>query len=131
MIQDIIEKAVVQGAIVTGVSFACHPRVNYIYVPLLGKTLPSYMVYAAIGAASSMVADGVHLFVKEEVHLKNKALDSASNIIGVAISTGALYAVMYVLNKNLATEYGLGCAIAAGAAGELGSSFLVNLIAGN
>ena len=125
-----LEKAVAQGTIISAVSYFCYPRIRSIRVNFTRRPISAFALFAVMGAASSLVSDGIHTFVKEEIHINEKANDEASLLVGTCISAASLYCVMYLANPRLAAEYGYGCAIAAGAAGEFGASFLVNLFAG-
>lgn len=129
---DMLEKAALQGAITSAVSYLCNPNIRALGIPMLSsKPLPFWAVMAGTGVAASFVADGVHFFIKEEIHLKNKALDEASMVVGSAISAASLYAVVYVLRPEAAATIGLGCIAASGAAAEIGASFLLNMIKGD
>ena len=127
---SIIEKSVAQGAIIAGVAYFCYPNIRAIRVNWVNTLLPSWAVCASTGAIASVVSDQVHNFVKEEIHINQKASDEASMVIGAAISSASLYGVLYIMNRNLAAEFGYGCAVAAGTAGEFGAAFLVNLFKG-
>lgn len=129
---DMLEKAALQGAITSGVSYICNPNIRAIGLPLISsRPIPFWAAMAGTGVVASLVADGVHYFIKEEIHLKNKALDEASMVVGSAISAGSLYAVIYALRPEAAATIGLGCIAASGAAAEIGASFLLNMIKGD
>lgn len=123
-----MEKAVASGVIVAGVASLCYPNVRTL--ALYGRFLPSWMVFGAIGATSSIISDLVHSYVLPEIGINNKAADELSMVMGAAISVGALYGAMYLMTPQLSNEFGLGCTAIAGVAGEFGGAFLVNLVNG-
>lgn len=129
MFLEMIEKAILQGA-VTGVATCAYFGMEQLaQVPLLGETKMCY-VGVGVGAVASVLNDLVHSYVLEEIPISKKAEEEAALVVGAG--TGALmyHFGLSALNPKLASDAGLVANCVIGGGSELGSSFLYNLFRG-
>lgn len=129
MFLDMIEKAVLQGA-VTGVATGVYFGVDQLaQVPYVGETKMCY-VAVGVGAVASVLNDLVHSYVLDEIPINKKAEEEAALVVGAG--TGALmyHFGLSAINPKLAADAGLVANCVIGGGSELGSSFLYNLFRG-
>ena len=86
------------------------------------------MVAFAGGALASLASDAVHSFVKDEIHLKQKAQDEASLFLGTVLSGLFYYGSFYLTGPDLASQLGYFKCFAVGAGSEIAASFLANVL---
>jgi len=129
-----LAKAGMSGAISAAAGYACFALqgkgIPGVFVPMINQTVPLLVAFAVMGAGASLVSDFVHEFAKEEIHLKDKALDEASLVIGTGITLGSYMLAISCANPTLIQEIGLPCLTGTAVAAEVGSSFLLNMVYG-
>ena len=123
------EKAVIQGAITSCATGLYYGTSALARVPLVGDTKLMYVAFG-VGSITSLLNDYVHKFVKDEVHIKKKAEDQASMVLGAGIGAVAYHISLSVLNPALARDTGMYLNGAIGGGSELAGSFVYNLIRG-
>lgn len=123
------EKALIQGAITSCATGLYYGTGAVARIPYIGDTRLLYVAFG-VGGITSLVNDYVHKFVKDEVHIKKKAEDQASMLLGAGIGAVAYHISLSVLNPALARDTGMYMNGAIGAGSEIGGSFIYNLIRG-
>ena len=131
---SIIQKAaistVVTGAasmITTGSRWSV-PCPSFFGLIKRGQTCPLYVFAGLSGAIASLVNDGVHYLVKNEVHIDKKAQDDASLYLGAIVGAVSYWGVVYALNPYLARDIGTWTLLATGAGAESASNFLFDMM---
>ena len=123
------EKALIQGAITscaTGLYYGMNALAR---IPYCGDCKLVYVAFG-VGTVTSLVNDYVHKFVKDEIHIKKKAEDQASMMLGAGIGAVAYHISLSVLNPALARDTGMYMNGAIGAGSEIAGAFVYNLIRG-
>ena len=122
-----IPKSVAQGALSAfgGYCLLGNPRFE---IPYLNTSAPGYLVNFLVGVASSLISDGVHSFVKKDVHISRKAQDEASLLLSSVLSGFLFNAGLYVTNTNLPGDFGMVSGFAVGAGSDIASSFVVDVL---
>ena len=122
----VLSKAVLQGALTSGGAvylFTNSRQSLNLQIQLVGVSIPLWVATFGIGVASSFVEDAVHLWVKSEIPLRNKAKDEASLLVG-ALSGGLMMnAGLYALNTRAPFEFGMMSAMMLGTSASLLSSY--------
>ena len=124
------EKAAIQGAITSAASCLYYGTNALARIPYFKDVRLCYVAFG-VGAVTSLVNDYVHKFVKDEIHIKNKAQDQASLMLGAGLGAVMYHISLSVLNPALARDTGMYMNGAIGAGSELSGSFVYNLIRGN
>lgn len=116
---EAIEKAGING-IITGAATAALFGLNAsVRTPFVEKhTMPLYVLTALGGGLSSIVTDGVHEFVQEEIPVSKKANDQVSVLTSLALNGALFYGSLYLFNANVANDFGALKAFAVGAGSE-------------
>ena len=131
---SIIEKAAI-SSVVTGAASIVTTGAKWkvpcsIFGLMRGQTCPLYVFAALSGAIASMVNDGIHYLVKNEIHVSQKARDDASLYLGAVVGALSYYGTIYALNPYLARDIGTWTLVATGMGAETASNFIYDLIKG-
>ena len=125
-----LEKSVIQGA-TTGLATCLYYGSNaQATIPIVGQTNLCY-IGAGVGLLSSLVNDGVHKFVKQEIPIREKANDQMSTALGVGVGALMYNYILFLANPNLARDTGIVANSVIGGGGEFAGSFLYNLFLGD
>ena len=127
---DSIEKGALQAAATGVLTFAVASKTPYVVMPIVNMVVPVWVFGATTGFAASLLNDVVHSYVKENIHLREKAQDEASMLIGAIVGAGTFLGVLGLMNTNYISELGLWSTLSIGSAGDLIGSFLYNQIRG-
>jgi hypothetical protein len=123
MFLETVEKAGINGVIAGVASVALFGSRATVIAPMTSMTMPLYCLIFLGGAASSLVADGVHMFMKDEIPVSKKANDRTSLVAGLAINAIVFAGLLQFSDNNIAADFGRMNALAVGAASEFfGSS---------
>lgn len=127
---NILEKAAI-SSVITGAASVITTGGNW-KVPLviMNGTCPLFVFTGLAGAATSLINDGIHYLVKNEIHVSKKAEDEASLYLGVVIGAMAYYGVLYAVNPYLVRDIGAYTILGTGAGAEIASSLTYNMIKG-
>ena len=123
-----LPKAIVHAACASAGTVFLVGANSYARLPYLGTSAPLWLVSFGAGALASLSSDAVHTFVKDEIHLKQKAQDEASLFLGAVLSGLFFYGSFYLTGPDLANEVGYIKSFAVGAGSEIAASFLANMI---
>ena len=93
-----------------------------------GQTCPLYVFAGLSGAVASLVNDGVHYLIRNEVHIDKKAQDDASLYLGAIAGAVSYWGVIYAVNPYLARDIGTWTLLATGAGAESLSNFLFDMM---
>ena len=127
---DCVEKSTLQ-ALSTGImSHVLLKQTPYVGVPIINRNIPVWLFGGAVGFVASHINDAVHSFVKSEVHIREKAMDEASMIIGALVGGLTFVGVMSIIDTGYVKGFGLYNALGVGASGEIIGSFAFNLLRG-
>jgi hypothetical protein len=120
---EAIEKAGING-IITGVASAMlyGPRAQVGTPFAQTKLMPLYALMFLAGAGTSLITDGLHMVLKDNVPISQKSNDRQSQITGVVINSIVFYGLIYYYDTSLARDVGALKALAVGAASEWVSS---------
>ena len=125
-----IPKALIHGGCSSaGTVFLCGTGLRS-WIPMLGNgvSVPLWAIAFVSGAAAGSVSDAIHIFVKDEIHIKQKAQDEAAMFLGALVSGLLYYGTVYAVNSGLAGDIGYVKSFAVGAGAELAASFLSNML---
>ena len=127
---NVLEKAAI-ASVITGAASVVTTGANW-RVPLvfMRGSCPLFVFTGIAGAATSLINDGVHKLIKNEVNVNKKAQDEASIYLGLLTGAVAYYSVLYIANPYLVRDVGSWTVLGTGAAAELASSMTYNLIKG-
>lgn len=92
------------------------------------QTCPLFVFAGLSGGIASLVNDGLHKLVKNEVHISKKAQDDASLYLGAVVGAASYYATIYFLNPYLVRDLGTWTILATGTIAETASNFAYDLI---
>ena len=123
---NMIEKGAIQSAI-TSASVSYYMSGARALVPMFGY-VQAWQIGALAGFASSLVSDGLHYLVKEELHLADKVNDIGAMGLGLVSSGFVFNGVLYLLYNRLPQDYGILAGMVTGAVTEYATSFLYNLL---
>ena len=123
-------KSLVSGITMSGASIITVGRRALFSGTLFNKyyEIPIWAICGAVGAASSLVADGLHLLMEENIPLNQKVDHELAMATGIGVSTAAFALTLYGLNPASIHEMGLLKICAMGAVSEVASSYLCNFI---
>ena len=122
MFMELVEKAGING-LVSGASSAVLFGVNSrVIAPYTNMTMPLYALIFCGGVISSLVADGVHVFMKEEIPVSSKANDRSSVVAGMAINAIIFAGLLQLADPSIAQDFGRISALAVGAGAEFVSA---------
>ena len=122
-----IPKSVAQGAL-SAIGGYCLLGNAKFDLPYFETNAPAYLINFAIGVAGSLISDGVHSFVKKDVHVSRKAQDEASLLLSSVLSGFLFNGGLYITNAKLPADFGMVSAFAVGAGSEIASSFVVDML---
>ena len=117
-----LEKAGLNGAIAGVATCGLFGTKAAVYVPFVNSTAPLYALAFGVGALGSVTGDLVHQFIKSEIHISEKASDSASLFLGMGINGGMFAALLYVFDPLVLSDFGVIQAFGVGAASEFAGS---------
>lgn len=118
MILQAIEKAGINGIVAGATTCALWGQKSAVYVPYINSTAPLYALAFGVGAIGSLTGDAVHQFIKSEIHISEKAKDSASMFLGLGIN-GAMFAgLLYAFDPSVLRDFGVIQAFTLGAGSE-------------
>ena len=131
---NVLEKAAI-STVITGAASVLTTGARWkvpcsMFGLMRGQTCPLYVFAGLSGAIASLVNDGIHYLVKNEIHISKKAQDDASLYLGAVIGALSYYGTVYVLNPYLARDIGTWTLVATGMAAETASNFAFDLING-
>ena len=89
---------------------------------------PLWVFAGLSGAIASLVNDGIHKLIKDEVHISKKAQDDASLYLGAIFGAVSYYGIVFALNPYLARDIGTWTLLGTGAASESLSNFLFDMV---
>lgn len=118
MFMETIEKAGINGIITGAASVALFGASATVIPPMMNMTMPLYAYLFLGGAVSSLITDGFHLFLKDEIPVSKKANDQTSVIAGLAINAIVFAGLLEVADSNIAADFGRLTALAVGAGAE-------------
>lgn len=132
---NIVEKAALSGLITAGASAITTGARWSVPCPSLlgfgrGRTCPLFVFAGLAGILSSVVNDGVHYLVKNEIHINKKAQDDASLYLGAVIGAVSYYGVIYAINPFLVRDIGTWTILATGTGAETLSNFTYDYLKG-
>jgi len=127
---DCLEKSTMQAIATGGMARILLSETPQVLIPFLDRTVPIWLFGGVVGFVASHINDIVHRITKSEVHIREKALDEASMLIGAIVGGGSFVGVLALMNTDYVTGFGLYQALGVGAAGELIGSFAFNLLRG-
>lgn len=130
MFYDSIEKGAISGISTGLLSAFALSNTPLVMMPIINRPVPVWIFGALVGFGSSVATDSIHSLVKSEVHLREKALDEASMIIGALVGAGSFMGILALLSPQYVAEFGLYNALGVGASGDLIGSFLFHQIRG-
>ena len=122
MFSEALEKAGING-IITGAASAALFGMNVAVVPpFMSMTMPLYVYMFLGGTLASLVTDGLHVFMKDEIPISKKANDRTSVIAGLAINAIAFAGLLQISSPTILEDFGRLNALAVGAASEFAAA---------
>lgn len=122
MFMDALEKAGING-VISGAAAAALFGINAkVIPPFINMTMPLYCYIFLGGAVSSLVTDGAHMFMKDEIPISKKANDRTSVIAGMVINAVTFAGLLQVVNSQIAADFGRIYALGVGAATEFAAA---------
>lgn len=118
MFMETIEKAGINGVITGACSVALFGTSAKVVPPFTQMTMPLYAYIFLGGVASSLITDGLHMFMKDEIPISKKANDRTSVIAGLAINAIVFAGLLECVDSGVAGDFGRMTALAVGAASE-------------
>lgn len=122
MFMEAVEKAGINGLISGAASAALFGTGAKVVAPMTSMTMPLYCLIFLGGVASSLITDGVHIFMKEEIPISKKANDRTSVIAGLAINGIIFAGLLQLADENIAYDFGRLYAVAVGAGAEFAAA---------
>lgn len=125
-----LPKALIHGATSSAGTVFLVGMNTYARLPYFGQgvSAPLWAVAFAGGVIASLASDAVHNYVKDEIHIKQKAQDEASLFLGAVLSGLFFYGSFYITGPDLANDIGYVKSFAVGAGSEIAASFIANMI---
>lgn len=116
---EAVEKAGINGIITGAVTAGLFGLRAKVRTPFTDKnTMPLYVLTFLGGSVSSLITDGIHEFVQEEIPVSRKANDQVSVITSLALNAGLFYTALYLADPAIARDFGAMKAFAIGAGSE-------------
>ena len=115
---EAVEKAGINGIVSGAASVVLFGTQAQVIAPMTNITMPLYGLLFLGGVASSLVTDGMHLFMKEEIPVSRKANDRTSVIAGLVINGVVLAGLLSLSAPDIARDFGTMTALAVGGASE-------------
>ena len=119
---EAVEKAGINGIVSGAASAVLFGTRAQVIAPMTNITMPLYALIFLGGVASSLLTDGMHLFMKEEIPISRKANDRTSVLAGLAINAVVFAGLLEVTSPGIAFDFGRMTALAVGAASEFASA---------
>ena len=125
-----IVKSLVSGSVMSLASIAAVGRQAYFTGNLFGKyyELPIWSICGGVGAVASLVSDGIHTLMEENIPVNKKIDHQLAVATGIGITTGAFALTLYSLNPSSIQEMGLLKIGLMGALSEITSSYVCNMV---
>lgn len=118
MFLETVEKAGINGIVSGAASVALFGSRAQVVAPMTNMTMPLYALLFLGGVASSFVADGLHLFMKEEIPISKKSNDRTSLVTGLAVNAVVLAGLLHCADSSIAADFGRLNALGVGALSE-------------
>lgn len=118
MFMETLEKAGINGIVTAAASVGLFGANATVVPPFMNNTMPLYAYLFLGGVASSLVTDGFHLFMKEEIPVSKKANDRTSVVAGLAINAIVFAGLLEVVDSSIARDFGRVTALGVGAGAE-------------
>ncbi len=118
MFMETVEKAGINGIVTAAASVALFGAGATVVPPMMNMTMPLYAYLFLGGAVSSLITDGLHLFMKDEIPVSKKANDRTSVIAGLAINAVVFAGLLEVVDDSIARDFGRMAALGVGAGSE-------------
>ena len=115
---EAVEKAGINGIVSGAASAVLFGTRAQVIAPMTNITMPLYALIFLGGVASSLLTDGMHLFMKEEIPISRKA----NVLAGLAINAVVFAGLLEVTSPGIAFDFGRMTALAVGAASEFASA---------
>lgn len=119
---EAFEKAGVNGLISGAAAVALFGVNANVVAPMTNMTMPLYALIFLGGIGSSLITDGLHVFLKEEIPISKKANDRTSVIAGLAVNAIVFAGLLEVSAPDIASDFGRMTALAVGAGAEFASA---------
>ena len=129
-VSHFLTKSLISGATMSVASVMAVGRKAYFTGTLFNTyyELPLWGISGVVGAVTSVVADGLHTLMEENIPLNKKITHELALASGIGLSTGAFCLTLYALNPSSVTEMGLVKLGLMGALSEVVSSYAINAI---
>ena len=118
MFMETVEKAGINGIVTAAASVGLFGTRATVVPPFMNNTMPLYAYLFLGGVASSLVTDGFHLFMKEEIPISKKGNDRTSVLAGLAINAIVFAGLLEIAESSIAADFGRMTALGVGAASE-------------
>ena len=118
MFMETLEKAGINGLITGAASVGLFGFGATVVPPFMNNTMPLYAYLFLGGVASSLITDGFHLFLKDEIPISKKANDRTSVVAGLAINAIVFAGLLEVVDSSIAQDFGRMAALGVGAGSE-------------
>lgn len=116
---EAIEKAGINGLITGAATAALFGLQAQVRTPFTSQnTMPLYVLTFLGGSLSSLVTDGIHEFIQEEIPVSQKVNDQVSIVTSMALNAGLFYGALYLCDASVASDFGAFKALAIGAGSE-------------
>ena len=127
---EALEKAGVNGLISGAAAAAIFGTQATVIAPMTNMTMPLYALIflqwhiqpGLGGVGSSIITDGLHLFMKEEVPISKKANDRTSVIAGLAVNAIIFTGLLELSAPDIAADFGRMTALGVGAGAEFAAA---------
>ena len=122
MFMETLEKAGINGVISGAAAAAIFGSNAKVVPPLINMTMPLYCYIFLGGAVSSLITDGLHTFLKDEIPISKKANDRTSVVAGLVINGLVFAGLLELVNGQVAADFGRMTALAVGAGSEFAAA---------
>ena len=122
MSMELIEKAGINGIISSAASIAIFGTQAKVVAPMTSMTMPLYALIFLGGVASSVITDGLHVFLKDVIPISKKANDRSSVIAGMAVNAVVFAGLLQLTSPAIAEDFGRFSALAVGAGTEFAAA---------
>ena len=123
-----VEKSLLQGGIVSLGTVYCLGTGGIVTFPFTDLTMPLWSFAFAIGSATTVANDLIHVFLQETIPINKKITHNASIIVGSLLAAGFYVGGMYMVNPALIEQIGMLKLLLIGAGGEIGSGIILDLL---
>ena len=122
MFVDTLEKAGLNAVAAGAATWFLFGKDANVFVPFVNGPAPLYALSATAGAVGSIAGDLTHQTVKSEIHISEKAQDSASLFLGLGINGALFSGLLYLYDPQVLSDFGALKAFGVGAAAEFAGS---------